>query len=47
MPPELVHADYLIVEANEGGKDVHILMITNHFMRYAQAIIVSYIYLYL
>ena len=28
---ELVHMDYLMIEANEGGKDVHILVITNHF----------------
>ena len=24
-PMELVHMDYLMIEANEGGKDVHIL----------------------
>ena len=30
-PMELVHMDYLAIEANEGGKDVHILVITNHF----------------
>ena len=30
-PMELVHIDYLTIEANEGGKDVHILVITNHF----------------
>ena len=29
---ELVHMDYLMIKANEGGKDVHILVITNHFM---------------
>ena len=33
--------DYLIIEANEGGKDVHILVITNHFTWYAQDIITS------
>ena len=27
-PMELVHMDYLMNEANEGGKDVHILVIT-------------------
>ena len=27
---ELVHMDYLMIEANEGGEDVHILVITNH-----------------
>ena len=30
-PMELVHMDYLMIEANEGGKDVHILVITDHF----------------
>ena len=37
-PMELVHMEYLMIEANEGGKDVHILVITNHFTGYAQAI---------
>ena len=31
-PMELVHMDYLMIEANEGGKDVHILVITDHFI---------------
>ena len=31
-PMELVHMVYLTIEANEGGKDVHILVITDHFM---------------
>ena len=30
-PMELVHMDYLTIEANKGGKDVHILVITDHF----------------
>ena len=30
-PIELVHMDYLIIVTNEGGKDVHILVITDHF----------------
>ena len=30
-PMELVHMDYLTIEANEGGKDVHILDITGPF----------------
>ena len=30
-PMELVHMDYLTIEATEGGKDIHILVITNHF----------------
>ena len=33
--------DYLTIEANEGGKDVHILVITDHFTCYAQAIVTS------
>ena len=40
-PMELVHMDYLTIEANEGGKDVHILVIMDHFTCYAQAIITS------
>ena len=30
-PMELVHMDYLTIEANQGCKDVHILVITDHF----------------
>ena len=30
-PMELVHIDYLIIKANKGGKDVHILVIADHF----------------
>ena len=40
-PMELVHIDYLMIEANEGGKDVHILVITDHFTQYAQATVTS------
>ena len=40
-PVELVHVNYLTIEANEGGKDVHILVITDHFTWYAQAIVTS------
>ena len=40
-PMELVYMDYLTIEATEGGNDIHILVITNHFTRYAQAIITS------
>ena len=40
-PMELVHMDYLTIEANEGGKDVHILVITDHFTWYAQAVVTS------
>ena len=30
-PMELVHMDYLTIEADEGGKCIHILVITDHF----------------
>ena len=40
-PMELVHMDYLTIEANEGGKDVHILVISDHFTYNAQAIVTS------
>ena len=40
-PMESVHMDYMIIEATEGGRDIHILVITDHFTRYAQAIITS------
>ena len=38
---ELVHMDYLTIEANEDGKDILILTITDHFMCYVQPIITS------
>ena len=38
---ELVHMDYLTVEANEGGKDINILVITDHVTCYAQVIVTS------
>ena len=40
-PMELVHMDYLTIEAKEGGKDVYILVITDHFTQCAQAIVTS------
>ena len=40
-PMELVHMDYFMIEANEGDKDVHILVITDLFTWYLQAIITS------
>ena len=33
--------DSLTIKANEGGKDVYILLLMDHFMHYAQAIITS------
>ena len=38
---ELVHMDYLTIEATEEGKDIHILVMTDHFTSYAQAIVTS------
>ena len=38
---QLAYLDYLAIEATEGGKDVHLLIITGHFMRYAQALVTS------
>ena len=37
----LVHMDYLTVEASEGGEDVNILVIMDHFTCYVQAIVTS------
>ena len=33
--------DYLMIKANKGCKDVHILVITDHFTWYAQTIVTS------
>ena len=40
-PMESVHMDYLTIEGTEGGKDVHILVITDHSIWYAQTIVIS------
>ena len=40
-PSQLVHLDFLTIEMTEGDKDVHILIITHHFTRYAQALVTS------
>ena len=40
-PMELVNMDYLMIEANKDGKDVHILVTTDHFTQYVQAIVSS------
>ena len=40
-PLQLVHLDYLTIEMTEEGKDVHILITMDHFMRYAQALVTS------
>ena len=38
-PLELVHIDYLKIESNKTDKDIHILIVTDHFTRFAQAFI--------
>ena len=40
-PLQLVHLYYLPIEVTEGGKDVHMLIFTDHFTRYVQALITS------
>ena len=36
-PWELAHIDFLTIEAPKKDKDVNILVVTDHFTRYAQA----------
>ena len=38
---QLVHLDYLAIKVTEGGKDVHMLIIMDHFTQYAQALVTS------
>ena len=38
---QLMHLNYLTIEATEGGKDVTVLIITDHFTRYAQGQVTS------
>ena len=40
-PLQLGHLDYLTIEATQGGKDVHVLIITDHFTLYVQALVTS------
>ena len=40
-PMDLLNMDYLTTEATEGGRDIHILVITDHFTRHAQTIFTS------
>ena len=35
-PLELIHMDYLKIESNQSDKDVHILIVTDHFTRFTQ-----------
>ena len=36
-----MYLDYLTIKVTEGGKDVHMLIITDHCMRYAKALVIS------
>ena len=38
---QLVHLDYLVISVIEVGKDVHMLIIIDHFTRYSQALVTS------
>ena len=38
-PLELIHMDYLKIESNQNDKDMHILIVTDHFTRFTQAFI--------
>ena len=40
-PMELVHMDYLTIEHGKTGKDVNILVITDHYSRFAQDLTTS------
>ena len=33
-----VHLGYLTIRVTEGGKDVHVLIIADHFTQYVQAL---------
>ena len=38
-PLELIHVDFLTIESGKTGKDVSILVVTDHFTQYAQAFV--------
>ena len=40
-PLQLVYLDYLTIKVTESWKDVHVLIITDHFSRYTQALVTS------
>ena len=40
-PLELVHMDYLTIENPKGERDINMLVMTDNFTRYAQAIVTS------
>lgn len=39
-PLELIHIDYLKIESNQIDKDIHILIVTDHFTRLVQAFVI-------
>ena len=41
FPSQLVYLDYLTIELMKGGKDVHMLVITDNFTQYAWALVTS------
>ena len=40
-PLQLVHLDYLSTETTEGGKDAHMLIVTDYFKQNTQALVIS------
>ena len=38
---QLVHLDHLMTKVAKGGKDVHVLVVMDHFMQYMQALVTS------
>ena len=40
-PLEMVHLDFLTIEHPKTGKDVNVLVITDHFTRYAQVLVTT------
>ena len=38
-PLQQVHLDYLTIQVTEGGKDIHVLIITDHFVRCTEALV--------
>ena len=39
-PLELIHMGYLTIESGKGDKDIHVLVVTDHFTPYSQDYIV-------
>ena len=40
-PLELVHIDYIVIENLQMGKDENVLVITDHFTHYSQAMVMD------